>query len=91
MGYSVERRQRWNRIIGLERRGAPVDSLQGQPLPDPTRLVDEEFRGPRVPPARPTPHTWAQKESTGVHFVERSRQRKTLAGIEGLSFLKRWF
>lgn len=39
----VERRQMWSRIIGVERRKAPVAELDGHPLPDPTRLEDEEF------------------------------------------------
>ena len=43
MVYLFERRESWNRIIGVERRGAPFKTLMGRPLPDPTRLVDEEF------------------------------------------------
>ncbi len=43
MAYLFERRQNWHRIIGLERRGAPFGTLMGRPLPDPTRLVDEDF------------------------------------------------
>lgn len=39
----VERRQMWSRIIGVERRKAPVAELNGHKLPDPTRLEDEEF------------------------------------------------
>lgn len=39
----LERRQVWNRIIGVERRSAPIHELDGHPLPDPTRLEDEEF------------------------------------------------
>ena len=39
----LERRQAWNRIIGVERRAALIGDLQGRPLPDPTRLEDEEF------------------------------------------------
>jgi len=39
----VERRQTWSRIIGVERRAAPFGLLEGRPLPDPTRLEDEEF------------------------------------------------
>lgn len=39
----LERRQTWNRIIGVERRAAPIHNLGGRPLPDPTRLEDEEF------------------------------------------------
>jgi len=44
MAFLVERRQNWSRIVGLERRGAPLDTLFGRPLPDPTKLVDEDFR-----------------------------------------------
>jgi hypothetical protein len=39
----VERRQVWSRIIGVERRAAPIQDLEGRPLPDPTLLEDEEF------------------------------------------------
>jgi hypothetical protein len=39
----IERRQVWSRIIGVERRAAPVHDLDGRPLPDPTLLLDEEF------------------------------------------------
>ncbi|HEY3399233.1 MAG TPA: hypothetical protein VGK03_01255 [Geothrix sp.] len=39
----LERRQMWSRIIGVERRAAPMNDLDGHPLPDPTRLEDEEF------------------------------------------------
>jgi len=39
----VERRQMWSRIVGVERRAAPVKVLDGHPLPDPTRLEDEDF------------------------------------------------
>lgn len=39
----VERRQTWSRIVGVERRAAPVQVLDGHPLPDPTRLEDEDF------------------------------------------------
>ncbi|MFN7957466.1 MAG: hypothetical protein U0P46_03940 [Holophagaceae bacterium] len=39
----VERRLAWSRIVGVERRSAPLQSLEGHPLPDPTRLEDEEF------------------------------------------------
>lgn len=48
MGESVERRQLWSRIIGVERRAAPVKELGGHPLPDPTLLEDEEFEGARA-------------------------------------------
>lgn len=44
----VERRQTWNRIIGVERRAAPIHDLGGHPLPDPTRLEDEEFMEARL-------------------------------------------
>lgn len=40
----VERRQEWNRIIGIDRRGAPIPTLEGRPLPDPTLLLDEDFQ-----------------------------------------------
>ncbi len=39
----VERRQTWSRIVGVERRAAPMQVLDGHPLPDPTRLEDEDF------------------------------------------------
>lgn len=39
----VERRLTWNRIVGVERRAAPMHDLGGHPLPDPTRLEDEDF------------------------------------------------
>ncbi|MBK7293512.1 MAG: hypothetical protein IPI84_06980 [Holophagaceae bacterium] len=39
----VERRQTWSRIVGVERRAAPMQVLDGRPLPDPTRLEDEDF------------------------------------------------
>ncbi len=43
MADRVERRQTWSRTIGVERRGAPVQTLDGTPLPDPTHLIDEDF------------------------------------------------
>ncbi len=43
MMSALERRQVWSRIIGLERRSALLQELEGRPLPDPTRLEDEEF------------------------------------------------
>jgi hypothetical protein len=43
MTTPLERRQVWNRIIGVERRSAPIHELDGHPLPDPTQLEDEEF------------------------------------------------
>ena len=43
MHMANERRQDWRRIVGLERRGAPLSTLGGRPLPDPTRLIDEDF------------------------------------------------
>ena len=43
MIYLFERRVTCNRIIGVERRGAPFNTLMGHPLPDPTRLIDEDF------------------------------------------------
>lgn len=39
-----ERRSEWRRIVGIERRGAPVPTLEGHALPDPTLLLDEEFQ-----------------------------------------------
>lgn len=45
MASPLERRQVWSRIIGVERRSAPIHELDGHPLPDPTRLEDEEFLG----------------------------------------------
>lgn len=39
----LERRQLWSRLVGVERRSAPLHELNGHPLPDPTRLEDEEF------------------------------------------------
>ena len=44
----VERRQVWSRIVGVERRAAPIRDLEGRPLPDPTRLEDEEFLEARM-------------------------------------------
>ncbi|WLT29967.1 hypothetical protein [Geothrix sp. PMB-07] len=44
----LERRQTWNRIIGVERRAAPIHELDGRPLPDPTLLEDEEFLEARL-------------------------------------------
>lgn len=38
-----DRRHAWKRIIGVERRGAPIPTLEGNPLPDPTLLEDEDF------------------------------------------------
>jgi hypothetical protein len=38
----VERRHHCVRIIGVERRGAPIHTLEGHALPDPTLLLDEE-------------------------------------------------
>ncbi len=43
MAETLERRHTWSRIIGVERRQAPFHYLHGQPLPDPTRLEDEDF------------------------------------------------
>lgn len=43
MVVPLERRQVWSRIVGVERRAAPLQELQGHPLPDPTRLEDEDF------------------------------------------------
>jgi hypothetical protein len=42
----VERRQAWSRIVGVERRGAPIATLLGHSLPDPTHLMDEDFAEP---------------------------------------------
>jgi len=44
MPEPLERRQVWSRIIGVERRAAPTQELNGHVLPDPTLLEDEEFR-----------------------------------------------
>ncbi len=43
MMIPLERRQTWSRIIGVERRAALLHDLAGRPLPDPSRLEDEEF------------------------------------------------
>ena len=43
MSDPLERRQVWSRIIGVERRAAPVHELNGHALPDPTQLEDEDF------------------------------------------------
>lgn len=48
----LERRRTWSRIIGVERRAAPVRDLEGRPLPDPTRLEDEEFDAAQAELAR---------------------------------------
>ena len=47
MGSPLERRQTWSRIIGVERRSAPIQELDGHPLPDPTLLEDEDFPSTR--------------------------------------------
>jgi len=39
-----DRRKITRKIIGIERRGAPIDNLNGKPLPDPTVLEDEDFK-----------------------------------------------
>jgi len=72
MPYLVERRQNWSRIIGVERRGAPVDSVFGRPLPDPSRLVDEDFHG-----AQPAPKEPPSSNSTGrpLSFLRRRGRR----------------
>lgn len=44
MAYLYERRHQWSRIVGVERRGAPLRTLLGRPLPNPTRLADEDFQ-----------------------------------------------
>ena len=54
---SNDRRQDCQRIIGIERRGAPIPRLNGHQLPDPTRLIDEDF-----------PH---EGEETSTRGVER--------------------
>lgn len=46
MNPRMERRHYCVRIIGVERRGAPIQTLEGNPLPDPTRLIDEDFAEP---------------------------------------------
>ena len=43
MAETLERRHHWSRIVGVERRRAPFHYLNGRPLPDPTRLEDEDF------------------------------------------------
>jgi len=40
----IERRKHWTRTVGVERRGAPVPTLEGNPLPNPSLLLDEEFQ-----------------------------------------------
>lgn len=40
-----ERRKDIRKLIGIERRGALIDNLNGKPLPDPTLLEDEDFTG----------------------------------------------
>jgi len=40
-----DRRKAVKKIIGIERRGALIDNINGRPLPDPTVLQDEEFSG----------------------------------------------
>lgn len=89
MSVSVDRRRICNRVIGLERRGAPLAHLWGRPLPDPTRLVDEDFQGTQSTPVKGAVQN--PTSVTGVHFTGRSRQRKTLAGVGGLAFLKHRF
>lgn len=44
MAETLERRHHWSRIVGVERRKAPFHDLNGRPLPDPTRLEDEDFQ-----------------------------------------------
>lgn len=44
MAETLERRHHWSRIVGVERRQAPFHYLNGRPLPDPTRLEDEDFQ-----------------------------------------------
>jgi hypothetical protein len=57
----IERRQAWSRIIGVERRAAPIQDLDGRPLPDPTLLKDEEcVEGQR--------RLDAEKRNTGAHI-----------------------
>ena len=51
----LERRRIWSRIIGVERRAAPLPELDGRPLPDPTRLEDEEFLEAQARPAKEKP------------------------------------
>lgn len=58
MTDQVERRQEWHRVIGINRRGAPIGTLEGKPLPDPTRLIDEDFEDAaweRDHPTNPVP------------------------------------
>ena len=44
MAETLERRHTWSRIVGVERRKAAFHYLNGRPLPDPTRLEDEDFQ-----------------------------------------------
>ena len=44
MADTLERRHTWTRIVGVERRQAPFHYLNGRPLPNPTRLEDEDFQ-----------------------------------------------
>lgn len=61
MSDGLERRQTWRRIVGVERRGAPFSTILGRPLPNPTRLEDEEFTGP---PAEGRPEQpWRPRET----------------------------
>jgi len=59
MAEREDRRHVCNRIIGVERRGAPIQSLEGHALPDPTQLIDEDFEEPVKPrkEIQPDDHT----------------------------------
>lgn len=56
----LERRKVWSRIVGVERRAAPLPDLEGRPLPDPTLLEDEEFEAIRHEPE-------AGRKKVGAH------------------------
>jgi hypothetical protein len=65
MGKPFDRRQDWHRIVGLERRGAPLATLMGRPLPDPTLLIDEDFLECQDLAARRTPHAAVPADEGG--------------------------
>ena len=65
MADMVERRKVWSRIIGVERRAAPLPVLEGRPLPDPTRLEDEDFLEARRDLEKPGPDTQGGPELGG--------------------------
>lgn len=53
----------WSRIVGVERRAAPVQVLDGHPLPDPTLLEDEDFLAARKHREREKQQVQARLES----------------------------